>query len=198
MADNIASINLIYGSEYTEEKTLRHFLYIIDGVSLRYKLLNGHPMQYDGTIPQESFDALKTQVEGAKENADNCICFCTDAIKMLPVYVMRGSEVDTLIRTKNWKFKTVDKPKENYTWKEMYGMLNIKEGQDMFSFFSQYVHGLSVSNIATGHKDDFQAPLSFAVCLVGWLLNFLRKEYEPHIEAYTMADIKKLAPELFE
>lgn len=198
LADNIASINLIYGSEYTEEKTLRHFLYIIDGVSLRYKLLNGHPMQYDGTIPQESFDALKTQVEGAKENADNCICFCTDAIKMLPVYVMRGSEVDTLIRTKNWKFKTVDKPKENYTWKEMYGMLNIKEGQDMFSFFSQYVHGLSVSNIATGHKDDFQAPLSFAVCLVGWLLNFLRKEYEPHIEAYTMADIKKLAPELFE
>ena len=80
----------------------------------------------------------------------------------------------------------------------MYGMLNIKEGQDMFSFFSQYVHGLSVSNIATGDKDDFQAPLSFAVCLVGWLLNFLRKEYEPHIEAYAMADIKKLAPELFE
>lgn len=198
LADNIASINLIYGSEYTEEKTLRHVLYIIDGVSLRYKLLNGHPMQYDGTIPQESFDALKTQVEGAKENADNCIRFCTDAIKMLPVYVMRGSEVDTLIRTKNWKFKTVDKPKESYTWKEMYGMLNIKEGQDMFSFFSQYVHGLSVSNIATGDKDDFQAPLSFAVCLVGWLLNFLRKEYEPHIEAYTMADIKKLAPELFE
>ena len=192
LADNIASINLIYGSEYTEEKTLRHFLYIIDGVSLRYKLLNGHPMQYDGTIPQESFDALKTQVEGAKENADNCICFCTDAIKMLPVYVMRGSEVDTLIRTKNWKFKTVDKPKENYTWKEMYGMLNIKEGQDMFSFFSQYVHGLSVSNIATGDKDDFQAPLSFAVCLVGWLLNFLRKEYEPHIGEYVWEDIKKV------
>lgn len=198
LADNIASINLIYGSEYAEEKALRHFLYIIDGVSLRYKLLTGHPMHYDGTIPQESFDALKKQVQGAKENADNCIYFCTNAIKMLPVYVMHGSDVDIFIKTKNWKFKTVNKPKESYTWKEMYGMLNIKEGKEMFSFFSQYVHGLSVSNIATGNKDDFQAPLSFAVCLVGWLFNFLRKEYEPHIEAYTMADIKKLAPELFE
>ena len=198
LADNIAAINLIYGSEYSEEKALRHFLYVIDGVSLRFRLLNGHPMQYDGTIPQESFDALKKQVEGAKVNADNCISFCTNAIKLLPVYVMCSSDVNILIKTKNWKFKKVDKPKENYTWKEMYGMLNIKEGKEMFSFLSQYVHGLSVSNIATGDKDDFQAPMSFVVCLVGWLLSFLRKEYEPHIGDYTMADMKKLAPELFE
>ena len=58
LADNIASINLIYGSEYAEEKALRHFLYVIDGVSLRYTLLNGRTMQSDGTIPQESFDAI--------------------------------------------------------------------------------------------------------------------------------------------
>lgn len=198
LADNIASINLIYGSEYAEEKALRHFLYVIDGVSLRYTLLNGRTMQSDGTIPQESFDALKKQVDGAKMNADSCINFCTNAIKQLPVYAMRRSDVEYLIKTKNWKFKTVDKPKDNYSWKEMYGLLNIKEAKEMFSFFSQYVHGLSVSNIETGDKDDFQAPLSFAVCLVGWLLNYLRKEYEPHIGDYTMADMKKLAPELFE
>ena len=198
LADNIASINLIYGSEYSEEKALRHFLYVMDGVSLRFRMLNGHPMQYDGTIPQESFDALKKQVEGAKANADSCISFCKNAIKQLPVYAMRRSDVDFLIKTKNWKFKTVGTPKDSYSWKEMYGMLNIKEGKEMFSFFSQYVHGLSVSNIATGDKDDFQAPLSFAVCLVGWLLNFLRNEYEPHIGEYTWEDIRKLAPELFE
>lgn len=198
MADNIASINLIYGSKNTEEKALRHLLYILDGISLRYKLLKERHMQYDGTIPQESYEALKNQVEGAKENMDKCIFYCTYAIKQLPVYTVRSCAVDYLIKTKNWKFKTVDKPKENYTWKEMYEMLKIKEGKEMFSFFSQYVHGLSVSNIATGDKDDFQAPLSFAVCLLGWLLDFIRREYEPHIGEYTLTDLMRLAPELFE
>ena len=197
MADNIASINLIYEIKYPEEKALRHFLYILDGISLRYNMLKEHPMRYDGTIPEESFEALKNQVEGAKENAGRCINFCTNVIKHLPVYAERSRDVDNLIRTKNWKFKTIDKPNEFYTWKEMYEMLKIKEGKEMFSFFSQYVHGLSVSNIAMGDKDDFQAPLSFAVCLLGWLLDFLRREYEPHIGEYTHSDLMRLAPELF-
>ena len=46
--------------------------------------------------------------------------------------------------------------------------------------------------------DDFDAPLSFAACLLGWLFRFLRKEYEPYVGEYTMEDVRKMVPGLFE
>lgn len=57
---------------------------------------------------------------------------------------------------------------------------------------------LSVSNIALNDPDDFDAPLSFATCLLGWLFRFLRKEYEPYVGEYTMEDVRKMVPGLFE
>ena len=200
LADNIATLNFVYDCQDDEERALRHFLYVIDGVTVRHRLLMGHPMKYDGKIPKETYDALEKQVEGAKDNTERCIRFCTNAIKRLPVYAMNGAMIDDLIKNGNWKFKTIDKPqpRQGYTWKELYGMLHIKTGDEMFPYLSQYVHGLSVSNIVLNDKDDFDAPLSFAVCLAGWLLNYLRKVYEPHIGTYTMEDINKVLPGLFD
>ena len=80
----------------------------------------------------------------------------------------------------------------------MYEKLDIKTGSEMFPFLSQYVHGLSVSNIALNDPDDFDVPLSFAACLLGWLFRFLRKEYEPYVGEYTMEDVRKMVPGLFE
>ena len=55
-----------------------------------------------------------------------------------------------------------------------------------------------MSNIALNDPDDFDAPLSFAACLLGWLFRFLRKEYEPYVGEYTMEDVRKMVPGLFE
>lgn len=64
-------------------------------------------------------------------------------------------------------------------------LLNNNSVYGMLSYFSQYVHGLSISNIILDAADDFESPLSFALSLIGWLFNYLRKEYEPYISSYT-------------
>lgn len=200
LADSIATINLVYCAKDDEERIIRHLLYVLDGVSARYKMLDGRPVEYNGTIPRETYEALCAQVQGAKDNAVKCIEYCVTTIRKSPVYSIKKDAFELLIHNKNWKFKTVDKPKSRdaYTWKEMYGMTGVKLADEMFPFLSQYVHGLSVSNIAIDDKDDFDAPLSFAYCLLYWLFEFLRRLYEPQIEEYTMEDIRKMVPELFQ
>lgn len=199
LADNIATLNLIYGSDDDEEKVLRHLLYVMDGVSARHDMLVGHPLYYDGKIPHETYDALKDQVEGAIDNAAKCINFCEDAIKAREPYRIYKDHIDKLIEKRDWKYRVLGSPKQkSYSWKEIYEKLDIKTGDEMFPFLSRHVHGLSVSNIVLNDPDDFDAPLSFVVCLMGWLYNYLRKVYEPHIGMYTMEDVRKMVPRLFE
>ena len=89
------------------------------------------------------------------------------------------------------------KKKDAYTWNEMYQLLDVKDKGYMFSYFSQYIHGLSISNITLNDKDDFETPLAFAFSLVGWVFNFLRREYEPYTGAYTMDDVLKMVPQWY-
>ena len=197
LADNVSIIRLIYAAEEEEEKILRHLLYVMDGISTRYEYLKDYPKPYDGKIPKETYEALCVQEQRAKDNALDCINFCTNTIKSRPDYSAKPQCYDELIKYRNWKFKSIDnpKPKEAYSWKEMYMKLDVKEAGGMFSYFSQYVHGLSISNIVLNDKDDFETPLSFALSLVGWIYNFLRKEYEPYIGKYTWEDIYKIRPD---
>lgn len=197
LADNVSTIKLIYDSDNVEEKVLRHLLYVMDGISIRYNGLIDRPKPYDGNIPKETYDALCIQVQKAKDNALGCIIFCINTIKACPDYSAKQRYYDELIKRRNWKFKTIDKPKEAYSWKELYGKLDISNAEEMFSYYSQYIHGLSISNIVLDDKDAFESPLSFALSLSGWIFNFLRKAYEPYIGKYTWDDIYKILPELF-
>lgn len=199
LADNIAILNLVYCAIDDEERILRHLLYVLDGINARLNMLDGRPLEYNGTIPRETYEALCSQVLGAKDNAERCIRYCETTIRKSPHYPAKKDVFEILIQNKNWKFKTIEKPKprDAYTWKEMYGMTGVKLADEMFPFLSQFVHGLSVSNIALSDKDDFDAPLSFAYCLLYWLFSFLRRLYEPQIGGYTMDDIRKMDPELF-
>jgi hypothetical protein len=199
LADNVSTIRLIYGTDDVEEKILRHLLYVMDGVSTRYEYLKNRPKEYDGKISREAYGTLCLQVQEAKDNALGCITFCTNEIKARLGYSARQKNYDVLIKYRNWKFKTIDKPrpKDAYTRKEMYGMLDVDNAGEMFSYFSQYIHGLSISNIVLNDPDNFETPLAFAFSLVGWIFNFLREEYEPYIGHYTREDLYKMVPGWF-
>ena len=199
MADNVAVLKLIYGADEKEEKILRHLLYVMDGVAARYEYLKDKPKPYNGNISKEAYETLSTRVREVKDNAIGCINFCTNAIKARPDYSVQQQCYDTLIRYRNWKFKSIDKPKprDSYSWNDMYNLLDINNNGYIFSFFSQYVHGLSISNLDLNDGDDFEAPLVFAFSLLAIVYNFLRKEYEPYIGEYTMEDFYKMRPELF-
>lgn len=192
LTDNISIIKLIYTAEDSEERVLRHLLYVIDGVNDRLKLLESRPLKYDGSIPLEVYNELNKQVQFAKENCRKCIDLCVASIKRLHVYTAYQLNVDALIRNNNWKYKNIERPRQSYTWKEMYCLLDIRDFSDIFSYLSQYIHGLSVSNILIDSEDDFEPAMSFAYCLIGWLFTLLRRVYEPTIVAYTWEDIYRM------
>ena len=196
LADSIATLNLIYCCDDDEERIIRHLLYVLDGVSERDKLLNERYPEYDGRISREVFDSLCAQYQEAKENAKGCIKYCIDTIKKSPYYRTHQADIDDLIQKRNWKFKTISepKPRDGYSWKDMYQILKINMADEMFPYLSQYIHGLSISNTILNDKDDFDAPLSFAFCLLGWFFDFLRRVYEPHIGEYTKSDIQRMIP----
>lgn len=202
LADNLSTIRLVYGGNDDEERVLRHYLYVLDGVSARNTLLKSHPVVYQSNVSIETLKTLSEQVQSAQDNAEKCIDICITAIQSCPRYKEQQQNIDVLIENKNWKYKSIQRPypysKNVYSWKEMYALLGIREATEIFPFLSQYVHGLSVSNIGLcGDKDDFDAPLSFAMVLLGWLFFFLKKTFEPDLHSFTWEDIYRMAPELF-
>ena len=196
IADNVVILKLIYGADDKEEKILRHLLYVMGGVATRYEYLKDKPKPYDGKISKEAYETLSTRVREIKDNAIGCIDFCINAIKARPDYSVKQQCYDKLIRYHNWKFKSIDKPKDSYSWNDMYNLLDINDNGYIFSFFSQYVHGLSISNLDLNDGDNFEAPLVFAFSLLVIIYNYLRKEYEPYLGKYTWEDILKMRPDL--
>ena len=199
LADNVSTLKLIYDTEDVEEKVLRHLLYVMDGVSLRYDYLKDQPKPYDGKIPKETYDALYVQVQNTKDNDRGCINYCTNAIKARPDYLTKQQCYDKLIEYRNWKYKTIEKPKpkDAYSWKELYEKLDAKDVGNMFSYFSQYVHGLSISKISLDSDEDYDIPMAFAFSLVGNIFNFLKREYVPLVGKFTREELYVLAPEFF-
>ncbi len=95
-----------------------------------------------------------------KENAQGCIKYCIDTIKKSPYYPTHQPGIDVLIQKRNWKFKTISEPepRDGYSWKDLYQMLKINMADEMFPYLSQYIHGLSISNILLNDKDNFLIP----------------------------------------
>lgn len=181
IADNVASLFFVYSRE-EEEMIFRHLLFVMDGLDTRLLMKLKKPLVKDNHISQEEFDALKQQVEGAIENEKGCIDFCVNAIRQLPYYERHSANCEILIGRRNWKYEDIEYPKKSTSWERMYSMLNLK-GDDIFSYLSQYVHGLSVSNIIVPYnEDDFQPIWTFGVVLIGRLREFMENFYQISIE----------------
>lgn len=181
IADNVASLFFVYNRE-EEEMIFRHFLFVMDGLDTRLQMKLKKPLVKDNHISQDEFDALKQQVEGAIENEKGGIAFCEDAIRQLPYYERHSANCEILIGRRNWKYEDIENTKKSASWGRMYSMLDIK-GDDIFSYLSQYVHGLSGSNIIVPYnEEDFQPIWTFGVVLIGKLREFMEKFYRTKIE----------------
>jgi len=176
MADNVASLLFVYDRS-TDEMLLRHFLFVIDGISTRHQMKLEKPIVKDDQISQVEFDALKKQIDDSIENERECLDFCIKAVRGLPYYAEHMEQCEVLLEKNNWKFVDIEKPKMSIKWEQMYDVLKLKS-EDIFPFLSQYVHGLSASNIVTPYsEDDFQPIWSFAIVLMGKLREFMEKFY---------------------
>lgn len=195
MADMLATYILIYDSVDVEERTLRHYLYIIDGLSKRLKLLPNELLN-DGRLNDEEFFALKTQVEEARANYGQVKNLCIENIEKLSLSLSYPKQINELIGRGNWRFIDVSKPKNAYSWGKLYDMIGLKLDGQFISSLSEFVHGLSTSLLIMSiDYTTFTPVYCLAISLLGKMRELLYKGYARELESFQEKIISVLADE---
>lgn len=154
IVDNLALYNLIYHEKSHDEILLRHYLFILDGIEQK--------ANYYDTIMEGSYlsllknknMAIHCQVENDIENLQTARTVCLQRIKLLPIYFQHQQLIENLlIKHHLWNYKNINTnncKRNEYRWTDMQSLLSrdfsavIAKG---CYFLSQYVHGLSISNL---------------------------------------------------
>lgn len=180
ITDNISVYKLIYTNEDSVEKEYRHYLYVLDGISMRESLML-NDIEDEGHISQDDLEKLQRQYKEIRQSDSSVKQFCIDILNRHLYAALYPDFHKQSLSSRNWKFKDKICVKEinrnKYSWQELYSGLNIKKDVVKFlsSFLSQFVHGLIVSNISVQETDDeFEPILSIAIAL----LSTIQKDLE--------------------
>lgn len=180
MADNMTSYHIIYHEKDEETRLLRHFLFVIDGLKTRLKFLSEHDLHYDGKISRKDYDELCSNVTNAISDSEEGIFFCIKQIKNLSLYTKYQNNIDTYIIKKNWQFISIDNPVGRYKWEDMYKLFDSNKSMaELFVFLSQFVHGLSISNLVVDETIDktFEPYYSFGIALLGKVQRYIENDF---------------------
>lgn len=179
ITDNLASYNLIYHEGDETLKHLRHYLFIMDGLAQRKKYLCNHELKYDGIISKDEYEALEKQVTASKENTYGAIEFCERGIRNLSLYKTHKDNIESLINKQNWQFIDISRPNGHYKWEQLYEKISDKRAfTDMTVYFSQFVHGLSISNLKIDKTpSDFEPLLGFGINLMGYARQYIENDF---------------------
>ena len=175
LMDSISVYHLIYHADDKEERLLRHYLYILDGVEQKLKIASRHPLQKTDKITKQEYDALFLQLSSMRNNLNQVKVFCYKEIRKLDIYNSHTNRIEGWMKNGMWKFKTFDN-KAYYHWADLHDLLPSKFknlNSDICRYLSQHVHRLSLSNLVldTTNKDIYES-LSTQIILI---LNFIHE-----------------------
>ena len=182
LADSLAAYLTIYHEQDDEEMKLRHFLYVIDGTKLRLDYLEKSMQILKGRASSMSDNehiSILRESENSVNKCRNLLKSCTDVIKFMPVYKLYKNEIDILIQNRNWQYQSLSRPKIKQHWADMYLRIDNREiVKGMFSFLSQYAHGLSVSNlILESDMEAFYPLYSYGIVLMGKVKEIVENDF---------------------
>lgn len=150
LGDSVAVFHLIYMENDVDLRWLRHALYVIDGCEQNMKVLGDGEINR-GTMPDEEFEVFSKRLEGNIKRRQRMMNEAQQIIDYSPLRNQDKEAFDKIIKDRNWKFKEFKsykrKGENQYKWKELYEIIGRCEHFDLLSFISQYVHGLSMSNL---------------------------------------------------
>lgn len=177
IADMLSTFILIYCGDNIEEKSLRHYLYVIDGMQGRLSLLPDGLIN-DGCLKDEEFDGLSNQIQSARLNYSQAVSLCKREIQRLAIYSKEPEFIDKLVKKRNWKFKKIESPNDYYKWNEMYDFIEIKINGKFVSSLSDFVHGLSTSLLVVElDNTTFEPVYGISISLLSKLREQLEKLY---------------------
>ena len=191
IADSLAAYMTIYHEPDDEEMKLRHFLYVMDGTKLRLDYLE-KSMQIlkdrAGSMSDSEHISIMRESENTVNECRSLLKLCTDVIRRLSVYRQHKSEADILIQNRNWRYLSLSHPKASQRWADMYIRIDNRDTvKGMFSFLSQYAHGLSASNLTMESDMETFYPLySYGIVLMGRVIEIIENDF--NMDRYELLD----------
>lgn len=152
LGDSVAVFHLVYMEPDADLRTLRHCLYVLDGCKKSLEVLPEENIN-KGTLPDNELEDLNRQVKFNRAHREKMMREVREMLDNSPLKSKDEAAFNKIVEDCNWKFKEFKdyrKIKSNqFQWRELYEMIGRSKHFDVFSFFSQYAHGLSMSNLNT-------------------------------------------------
>lgn len=199
IVDRIAILKLIFANTNKLERSYRYYLYVLDGMKERVKLL-ADEIKYDGTIDRDVFDSIERQVDSARENTEAVISHCQDILNNHPFASKNPAFHHAVLKRTIWKYSEFGKfnrkkaPNE-LKWQDLYKLIDERKSIcSMYSnYLSQFVHGLSISILPDSNNfENLESLMCIATCLQYEVIKEVCSRYKPNFSDLTLQDISYL------
>ena len=155
LGDHVAVFRLVYGEKDEVLRWFRHCLYIIDGCEEGMKVLPEELIN-KGCMPENELEQLAKQNQWNREHRQRMMNQAREILDHLPIKQQDPEAFQKIVDDKNWRFKEFRNYKNvkanQYSWKNLYELIGKTDFYDLFSYLSQYAHGLSMSNLIVDNK----------------------------------------------
>lgn len=169
LGDCVAVFHLIYMEQDADLRLLRHCLYVLEGCERNMDVLPEGGIN-QGCIPDDELQELEEQVRFNRAHREAMMNEVQAMLDSSPLKKKDEAAFNRIVKERNWKFKTfedVRATKNQYQWKDMYARIGKCDTFDLFSYISQYAHGLSMSNLVINvNEHSFDGMLGEAVGLM--------------------------------
>jgi hypothetical protein len=152
--DNYTVLFFLTNFESKKNQDLRYYLFLLDAVETRYKIIDEFLINNPTAFPEFVIDQKNNTVLEDKKTRAHLL----QIIKTQNLDAIVNKEI---IIKSNWKFKdpnSVNKKYNSYKWQELYEIAKIPKRHAIMlqDYNSSYVHGLGLSLMI---DDDFGAYL---------------------------------------
>ena len=190
LGDSVAVFRLIYGEKDKDFLLLRHALYVIDGCERNMAVLPEKDIS-EGALPDNELEEANRQIRYSREHRQRLMREAQEILNQSTLPQRDKAAFDKIVEDRNWKFKEFKfykkKGSNQYKWQELYDLIDECKYYDLLSYISQYVHGLSMSNLVIKlDESNMDGVVAEGVGLLDRLheytLEFFTEEYENILE----------------
>lgn len=150
LGDCVSVFRLVYLEPNEDLRLLRHCLYVLDGCERNMDVIPEENINKD-CIPRSEWEDSDKQLKFNRELRQRMMREAQEMLDNSPLKMVDENAFTKIVKDRNWKFKEFKQYKKvtsnQYQWKELYDLIGVCDQFDLFSYISQYAHGLSMSNL---------------------------------------------------
>ena len=164
--DNVTTYCFIYDRDDKNDMMFRHYLYVMDGyICYKNSVLNGIMEKRNGEYP---FEML----------CDNAMEQISKQIECHPYSKLNNRIIGKIVRNANWKYESLQNPR-GFKFRDMYIQIGLdSQLADYYQgYLSQFVHGLSFSNIPYVNHEQIMNVLYESIPLADKLIQSIYKTF---------------------